>query len=106
MNKVRLVFFITVFISFLVFLNTLGFTNIVKGGLPENVESSPLEKEVCVISGLDAPIDAVKCAYSNLGYLTDILFFDTKVQALNYILGIPLGITLIYIFILVLRGGG
>lgn len=85
----------------------MGFSEgVITEGKPNQMTESPFEKEVCELGGWTDIIGAVQCAVENVKYFTTLLFVSSKYKMLNYIIFIPFSITLIYIIVKVLRGGG
>lgn len=106
MNKTQLILFVTTLTFFLVAMGNLGFQeDVLKSGVPEQPTKSPLEKEICVLDGWDAPIEAIRCAVANINYLMSLVFIETTNMLINHIIFIPISITFVYVVIVVIRGG-
>lgn len=104
--ETKLILFVSSFIFFLMFLSTIGLTGIISSESPENLVQSPLEKDVCVISGWDAPIDAISCAVENVKYFSNLIFVSTDYPMLNYLIFLPVSVTVVYVVVKLIRGGG
>lgn len=100
-----IIMFSATFFLFFFAISQMGGPSIV-GEVPQEVQEPPFDSGACDIGGFDALVDIAVCAVDIGQFFFNLIITDTPFFLLKYGFLIPLGITILFIIAVVIRGGG